>query len=500
MPGFDVEASQEKDRGEAPPTAEARAWGVCWLMFAATALTYIDRQAVALLREPIKGEFGITSEADFGWVISAFYLPYALLQVPAGYLVDRWDLRRTYAMAVAWWSLAAAMTAIVPSLGLLFVCRALLGVGESFNWPVALRVTGRILPPADRGLGNGIFNSGAAIGAVITPAIVTYLAARLGWRSSYAVIGSAGFVWVACWLFLVRGELRGLLAGPIRKSPPIDPDPLLTGGETIAGLPPSVFGMFLSTWLVAAGLAWMGFHRGLWIIQLGIALAIVGPLLIAAVVPLDRLAGAPWAAGLGQIVRNRRFWILVVVSISINICWHFLVNWIPSYLKDERKLAFAAGNYFSTIPFLAADAGNLFGGWFSRRLAAGGRSAGRARLLVMAGAMPMIMVGLGIGLAANVPTALVLLSVIAAGTAAYMANYFAFTQEVTPLHTGLVVGYLGALGNLCAAGFQPFAGMVKDLTGSYALVFAIIGLAPLLGLAALSMGWGLERRPDAGAE
>src|SRR5947209_20621773 len=97
LPGFDGGgASRDRDGGESGPVVGARAWGVCWLMFAATALTYMDRQAVALLREPIKGEFGITSEADFGWVISAFYLTYALFQVPAGYLVDRQDLRRSY--------------------------------------------------------------------------------------------------------------------------------------------------------------------------------------------------------------------------------------------------------------------------------------------------------------------------------------------------------------------------------------------------------------------
>jgi MFS transporter, ACS family, hexuronate transporter len=494
LPGFDAGASRdEEDRGETAPAAGGRAWGICWLMFAATALTYVDRQAVALLREPIKGEFGITAEADFGWVIAAFYLPYALLQVPAGYLVDRWDLRRTYAMAVAWWSLAAALTAIVPSLGLLMVCRALLGVGESFNWPVALRVTGRILPPADRSLGNGIFNSGAAIGAVITPAIVTYLAGTLGWRSSYAVIGSAGFVWVAAWLFLLRGELRRLLAPSIREDAPADP----LESDPRAGLSPGVFAAFVGTWLVAAAVAASGYVYGQPAIHAGITVAILGPLLIAAVVPIDRLAGASWSAGLGSVVRNPRFWILVVVSVSINICWHFQVNWIPSYLKDERKLRFEAGNYLSTIPFLAADAGNLLGGWLSRRLAAGGRTAGRARLLVMTGAMPMIMVGLGIGLATNVPSALVFLSVIAAGTTAFMANYFSFTQEVTARHTGLVVGYLGALGNLAAAGFQPFAGKVKDLSGSYALVFAIVGLSPLIGLAVLSWGWGVDRRPAA---
>ncbi len=497
MPVLDGGSNGDRDNGEGTPVADGRAWGVCWLMFAATALTYMDRQAVALLREPIKGDFGIGSDADFGWVLSAFYLTYALFQVPAGYLVDRWDLRRSYALAVAWWSLAAAATAIVPSLGLLLVCRALLGVGESFNWPVALRVTGRILPPADRGLGNGIFNSGAAIGAVVTPAVVTYLAQTFGWRSSFAVLGSAGLVWVAAWLWLVRGEFRRLLAGPVRKEIPADP---LEPGPIRDGLPRGVAAAFAATLLVAAAVAVAGLRYGQAAVQVGIALAIVGPLLVAAATPQPLLKGAPWAAGLGEVVRSRRFWILVVVSTSINICWHFLVNWIPSYLKDERKMEFAAGNYLSTIPFLAADAGNLLGGWWSRRLADGGRTAVRARLLVMACATPLIMSGLGIGLAVNVPGAVVLLSVIAVGTAGFMANYFAFTQEVSSRHTGLVVGYLGAIGNLCVAGFQPFAGAVKDLSGSYSAVFASIGLAPLIGLAALGFGWSRAPRGEEGQE
>src|SRR5262249_24976773 len=153
---------------------------------------------------------------------------------------------------------------------------------------------------------------------------------------------------------------------------------------------------FAGILVVALALAMAGFHYGFAAVQAGIAVAIVGPLLVAAVVPRARLKGASWASGLGDVVRNRRFWILVLVSVTINICWHFLVNWIPSYLKQERRLDFSAGNYLSTIPFLAADVGNLVGGWISRELAAGGREPGRARLMVMAGAMPMIMVGVGI--------------------------------------------------------------------------------------------------------
>lgn len=479
------------------PAADRAAWGICWLMFAATVLTYMDRQTISLLREPIEKSFAIRSGETFGWVMAAFYLTYAVLQVPAGFLVDRRDLKWTYAAAVAWWSLAAAATAIVPGLGLLIACRALLGVGESFNWPTALRTTARILPPADRGLGNGIFNSGAAVGALITPAVVTYLAERYGWRSSFSVIGLSGFVWVAAWLVLVRGRLRGLMAAPARTPEPADrPD---SGRAPTAPAGPAIWA-FAGVLIAAIVVGTLGFQRyGPAAGWLGVAVAIVGPLLVAAVVPRERLAGASWTASLGEIVRSRRFWVLVAVSILINICWHFLVNWIPDYLKSERKLKFQTGNYLSTIPFLAADVGNLAGGWLSRRLAAAGRSAFRARLLVMAGASPMILGGLAIGLVGNDHAAVILVSIIALGTTAFMVNYFAFTQEVSTRHTGLVAGYLGALGNLFVAGFQPFAGRMHDLTGSHATVFAMIGLAPLLALAILALGWG-DRTEDGAPE
>ena len=107
-------------------------------MFAATVLNYMDRQAMALVGPKIKGEFHLT-EVDYGWVLAAFYLTYALLQVPAGYLVDRGNVRGIYAGAVAWWSLAGMALIFAPSLGVLMTLRAVLGVGESFNWPCRLR-------------------------------------------------------------------------------------------------------------------------------------------------------------------------------------------------------------------------------------------------------------------------------------------------------------------------------------------------------------------------
>ncbi len=97
-----------------------------------------------------------------------------------------------------------------------------------------------------------------------------------------------------------------------------------------------------------------------------------GFLFAALALPLAALQGLDWAEGLGAVVRFRRFWVLAVVSISINVCWHFLVSWLPSYLKDDRGMSFVSGGLLSSVPFLAADVGNLGGGYVARTLAAWG--------------------------------------------------------------------------------------------------------------------------------
>jgi MFS family permease len=546
-----------------------RAWGLCWTMFIVTTLNYMDRQAISLVNAPLSQEFGLRNEG-FGWVLGAFLLTYALFQLPAGYLADRWDIRRLYAGAVVWWSLAAIGVIFSPTLGFLLACRALLGLGESFNWPCALRTTAMILPRTDRGLGNGIFNSGAAIGAVITPLIVAPLTEVFGWRVAFAVVGSLGFVWVAFWLALVGwsrasgrgGPLARLTLGVFGLMAVVTTSPVVyygiryalgqigrfegtlsrmaLGGTLLVGL---VLLMGFTPWFawVTLRLAILGFDRPGWLndggrmlepedpststhglpattklafgglalasllvaiigvpwygrsaIWWGIALAMVGLLLVARLLPQQALQGADWAESVGQIVRLPRFWVLVAVSISINICWHFLVGWLPSYYQQDRKMVYLVSALLSAVTFLAADVGNLGGGLLARLLAGRGLGPTRARMVVMQGCTALISVGAWVGLIESDALTIILLGLMALGTAAFMANYFAFCQEVSVQHTGLIVGILGGLGNLFAAGFAPLAGRIKDTTGGFGPVFVIVGLLPLIGLGALMLGWGRD--------
>jgi ACS family hexuronate transporter-like MFS transporter len=460
------------------------AWGICWLMFASTVLNYMDRQALSLVNPQIKEEFGLT-EADFGWVLAAFIMTYALVQVPAGYLVDRWNVRWVYGGAVVWWSVAGMATAFSPTLGVFMMFRGVLGIGESFNWPCALRVTRTILPPADRSLGNGIFNSGAAVGAVVTPLIVTQLANRYGWRIPFLVIGALGFFWVAAWLVLMGGQHRQLFRGRAVTAA----EDVAAGEAAAVGLDPAAQVVFSAVTVAAVGVGALAFWIGAAAIWWGITLFMVGLLLAALALPERLLRGADWAASLGAIVRLRRFWVMVVVSVSINICWHFLVNRVPAFLQQDRRMTYLASGFWTSVPFLAAAAGNLGGGLLARVCANRGMTPVHARMAVMGLCTLLISTGATMGWVPSDTVVIILLGLMAMGMAAFMANFFAFGQEVSARHTGLVVGVLGGLGNLFAAGFQPLAGYVRDTHGSFGPIFVLVGLLPFVGLGALVLGW-----------
>src|SRR5205823_5695222 len=134
-------------------------WWICGMLFFATVLNYLDRQTMSLCAPLISDEFGLSNE-DYGRLQAAFRWAYAVVHVPAGFVADGFSVRIFYAAAVAVWSLAGAAAGVVHRPRTLAYTRMALGVGEAANWPCALRVTANVLPPADRPLGNGIFQSG----------------------------------------------------------------------------------------------------------------------------------------------------------------------------------------------------------------------------------------------------------------------------------------------------------------------------------------------------
>lgn len=180
-----------------------RIWLLCGLLFLATVLNYLDRQVLALTAEKIMAEFHLSKES-FGEVIAAFRYAYGIFQIAGGWLVDARGSRVIYPLAVGLWSLAGVLTAFAVSARMLMGFRFALGAGEAFNWPSALQVTKRLVSAKDRPLANGIFNSGAAAGAMLAPLIVTGLSLRFGWRAAFVATGALGAAWILVWLIFTR--------------------------------------------------------------------------------------------------------------------------------------------------------------------------------------------------------------------------------------------------------------------------------------------------------
>ncbi|MGA2134030.1 MAG: MFS transporter [Bryobacteraceae bacterium] len=180
-------------------------WYICGLLFFATTINYVDRQVLGLLKPVLEKELG-WREAQYGWIVFAFQLAYACMMPLAGRLIDWAGTRLGYAAAVGLWSLAAMSHALARSATGFGIARLGLGLSESANFPAAIRTVADWFPQGERALANGIFNSGANIGAIIAPLAVPYLAIHYGWRWAFLATGAAGFLWVILWWTSLGGR------------------------------------------------------------------------------------------------------------------------------------------------------------------------------------------------------------------------------------------------------------------------------------------------------
>ena len=192
-----------------PPTSSRSfsgfTWGICVLLFVGTLLNYLDRQVMALTADKIIADFHLSKE-DLGGIIAAFRYAYGIGHLVGGFLIDAYGPRFVYPSAGALWSVGGMLMGFATTAGLLRGFNATLGAGEAFNFPCALKATAALVPPEERTLANGIFNSGAPIGALVAPIIITVLTIYYSWRAAFVVTGALGFFWVAAWLLYTRGS------------------------------------------------------------------------------------------------------------------------------------------------------------------------------------------------------------------------------------------------------------------------------------------------------
>lgn len=210
----------------APPGFGYR-WTICALLFAATTINYIDRQVLGLLAPVLQTEVG-WSEADYGDIVSWFSFAYALGFLGMGRLLDRIGVRKGFAFAIVAWSLAAMGHAFARTAAGFSIARAALGLGESGNFPGAIKATAEWFPKKERAFATGIFNAGSNVGAIVGPLTVPFIAAAWGWKWAFIVTGALGFVWLAFWLPMYRSPENHPRVSAAElayiRSDPVEPD------------------------------------------------------------------------------------------------------------------------------------------------------------------------------------------------------------------------------------------------------------------------------------
>src|SRR5258707_9978424 len=174
-------------------------WVVVALLFFATTINYLDRQIIGLLKPTLESQFHWT-EIDYGNIVMAFTAAYAVGLIIFGNFIDKIGTKLGYTISIIVWSLAAMLHAIVKSTLGFGAVRVALGLGESGNFPSAIKAVAEWFPKRERAFATGIFNSGANIGAVAAPIIVPWILGIYGWQMAFLITGAIGFIWLIFWL------------------------------------------------------------------------------------------------------------------------------------------------------------------------------------------------------------------------------------------------------------------------------------------------------------
>ena len=212
--------------GSAAQKAGTYRWVIVGLLFTATAINYVDRQMIGVLKPTLQAELGWT-ESDFAGIVFWFQAAYAVGYIGFGRIVDRIGARAGYAIAFIIWTIAHMMHGTVHTVTQFALVRAGLGVGEAGNFPAGIKAVTEWFPAKERAFAVGLFNAGANVGAIITPLVVPALTLAYGWRTAFVVTGAVSIIWLIAWLAIYRRprEQKRVSAAELAwiESDPADP-------------------------------------------------------------------------------------------------------------------------------------------------------------------------------------------------------------------------------------------------------------------------------------
>ncbi len=420
-----------------PGTAVNTRWVVCFLLFLATTINYMDRSVLSLIEpllhtlpfmgwDPAHDKLHQTVfNNNYKHIVQCFQLAYGLGLLTAGRLIDKLGTKVGYAIAIAVWALSSMAHALVGSVAGFCVARFLLGIGESGNFPAAIKATTEWFPSDERGLATGLFNSGSNVSFFLAPAIVIWATAHFGWQAGFLATGSMGLLWLILWLAFPYDRLR-------RAQRP--------DNATVTQINLSH--------IVEPGAAGWPFYRTL--------------------------------------LRNPGLYAFSAAKFLTDPIWYFYLFYLPKFLNETYGLDLKHAYWEVVGVYVISSFGSIGGGGLSGWRMKRGHSVNNGRkfamLLMAIAVIPILFVpALGHAFPHNAWPATLVIALAAAAHQGWSANLFSTPPDMFPSRAvSTVVGIGGAVG---ALGGVIFTGIV----GSYfslhpLLIFGTAACAYLLAL------------------
>ncbi len=396
-------------------------WLIIGLIALATVINYIDRNALAVMWPAIARDVGATKD-DYALLVTVFMLAYAAGQFLFGRLFDIIGTRLGFALSIGMWSISIALHSVTHSILSFSIVRAMLGLSEAGAWPGVVKANAEWFPAHERALAQGIFNAGASVGAIISAPLIAFLYLWLGWRGTFVLVGSIGFLWLLPWLLVYR-------AGPDKHPWVSEAERLLIADRTTREQTPSV---------------------------------------------------AEYMPTLRQLMSHRQSWGIVMSRFFLDPIWWLFVSWLPIYLAETFGFDIKQIGIFAWVPYVGAAIGSLAGGWLSGKLIAAGWSVDRARKwAITVGCVIMGPALLGAVLATNPVFAVLTIAAVLFGFQVAIGNVQTLPGDI---FGGKSVGSLAGISGMAAvAGTLLTTWLVPAMTKvSYAPIFILVAaLVPM---------------------
>ncbi|MBL0335578.1 MAG: MFS transporter [Chitinophagaceae bacterium] len=407
-------------------------WTICGLIFFATTINYIDRSVISFMKSTFTQDLGWT-DADYTNVEITFKVFYAFGMIFAGRIIDKLGTRIGYALFTFLWSLAGVLTALASTVMSFQIIRGFLGITESGNFPAAIKSTAEWFPKKERALATGIFNSGANIGAIVTPLTVPFIVENWHWQWAFVITGLLGFVWVVAWLlfYQIPSRHKKLKAPELAY---INSDKDEAAENT--GNQPKI------SWFKL-----LGYKQ-------------------------------TWAFALGKLLTDPIWW--------------FYLFWLPDFFESVYHIKLTAASWPVAAVYVISTFGSVGGGWLPMYLIKKGWPVFKARkvsMLIYAFCVFPIIFALILG-KINMWLAVGVIGLAAAAHQAWSANIFTTVSDMFPKSTTASVtgigGMFGGLGGILLSMFVQknlfvHYRAINQIETAYYIMFGVCALAYVSG-------------------